>query len=230
MKISFANLSKFESHCVKPKQVVDTMVNEISLLKINKQLKKQVVESKKIVADQLKGVSDVMDNFAKEIVKERRQHEKQEIQIIRALKQMDIHLEKIDIYQLEKGNIDIEMSIIFYDYHGEGAKLIAPVLSDILEEPIVVVEEEISPFPNGVSFLTFGSAKQFVVETGVAIAAKGGGLVSGDSYTMMELGKGKFALRLAMGWEMDYGREKKVWKHYVFKTNITNRHIRTSCD
>lgn len=198
-EIEVRNMKKFENHCVKAKQVIDTMENEISLLKINKQLKKQVMESKKIVADQLKGVSDVMDNFAKEIVKERQRHEKQEIQIIRALKQMDIHLEKIDIYRLEKGSIDIEMSIIFKDYHGEGSKLIAPVLTDILQETIVVTEEEISPFPNGISFLTFGSAKQYVVETGVAVAAKGGGLISGDSFTTMELGKGKYALAISDG-------------------------------
>ena len=190
---------KFENHCVKSKRVIETMKNEVSMLKVNKNLKKQVSESKKIVAEQLKGVSDIMDNFAKEIMKERAHHEKQEIEIIRALKQMDIHIESIDIYKLEKGNIDIEMSLIFYDYHGEGSKLIAPVLTDILDETIVVKEEEISPFPNGISFLTFGSARKFTVETGVAIAAKGGGLISGDSYTMMELGKGKYTIAISDG-------------------------------
>ena len=198
-EISRNNQKKFENHCVKSKKVIDTMESEISLLQINKNLKKQVTESKKIVADQLKGVSDVMDNFAKEIVQERIQHEKQELQIIRALKQMNIHIEKLDIYQLEKGNIDIEMALIFYDYHGEGAKLIAPVLSDILKETIIVTDEEISPFSNGISFLTFGSAKRFTVTTGVAAAAKGGGLISGDAYTLMELGKGKYALAISDG-------------------------------
>lgn len=198
-EIKQQNLVKFQNHCVKSKQVMDTIAHEVSLLSMNKQLMQQVVESKKIVADQLKGVSDVMDNFAKEIVKERKRHEQQEVQIVRALKQMDIHLEKIDIFQLEKGNIDIEMSIIFYDYHGEGAKLIAPVLSDILQEAIIVTEEDISAFPNGVSFLAFGSAKKYVVETGVAVAAKGGGLISGDSYTTMELGKGKYVLAISDG-------------------------------
>src|SRR5690606_37603479 len=53
-EIEVRNMKKFENHCVKAKQVIDTMENEISLLKINKQLKKQVMESKKIVADQLK--------------------------------------------------------------------------------------------------------------------------------------------------------------------------------
>lgn len=198
-EVGVTNLKRMENHCVKSKKVIETMESEISLLSINKKLKRQVMESKKIVADQLKGVSDVMNNFAKEIVQERQRHEKQEIQIVRALKQMDIHLEKIDIYQLEKGNIDIEMSIIFYDYHGEGAKLIAPVLSDILQEIVVVTEEEISPFPNGVSFLTFSSAKRYVVETGVATAAKGGGLVSGDSFTTMEIGRGKYAIAISDG-------------------------------
>src|SRR5699024_284324 len=190
---------QFENHCIKSKKVIDTMENEVSLLQINKKLKRQVTESKKIVADQLQGVSNVMDNFAKEIVQERVQHEKHEIEIIRALKQMHIHIEKIDIYQLEKGNVDIEMALIFYDYHGEGAKLIAPVLSDILKETVVIVEEEISPFPNGVSFLTFGSAKRYEVSTGVAVAAKGGGLISGDAYTTMELGKGKYAVAISDG-------------------------------
>lgn len=197
--VSHLHEKQFANHCVKSKKVIETIENEVSLLQINKKLKKQVTESKKIVADQLKGVSDVMDNFSKEIVQERVQHDKQELQIIRALKNMQIRIEKLDIYQLEKGNTDIEMALVFQDYHGEGAKLIAPILSDILTETIIVTEEEISPFPNGVSFLTFGSARRFEVSSGVATAAKGGGLVSGDAYTMMELGKGKFAVAISDG-------------------------------
>jgi len=46
-EINVVTMTKLENHCVKPKLVIDAMVNEISLLKINKQLKKQVAESKK---------------------------------------------------------------------------------------------------------------------------------------------------------------------------------------
>src|SRR5699024_11601907 len=127
---------------------------------------------------------------------ERAQHDQQELQIIRALKNMQIQIEKLDIYQLEKGNTDIEMALVFHEYHGEGAKLIAPVLTDLLNETIIVTDEEISPFPNGVSFLTFGSAKRSDVSTGAASAAKGGVLVCGDAFTMIEVGKEKFALAL----------------------------------
>ncbi|MBM7601285.1 stage II sporulation protein E [Virgibacillus halotolerans] len=192
-------MRSFENHCVKSKKVVEAMKEETSFFEANRKLKQQVMESKRLVADQLQGVSEVMDDFASEILKERQQHEQQEMQIIHALKHMGIDLEKLDIYRLEKGNVDIEMTLSFYNYHGEGEKLIAPVLSDILKEMIIVKQEEVSPFPNGYCYLSFGSAREFIVETGAANAAKGGGLISGDSYTTIELGAGKYAMAISDG-------------------------------
>ncbi|HLR40324.1 MAG TPA: stage II sporulation protein E [Virgibacillus sp.] len=189
----------FENHCVKSKKVIDTIKEEMSLFEANQKLKKQVMDSKQLVADQLQGVSEVMEDFAKEILKEREHHEQQEVQIVHALKRMGIEIEKLDVFQLEKGNVDIEMTVSFYNYHGEASKLIAPVLSDILNEMIIVKEEEISPFPNGYCYLAFGSAKEFVIETGVANAAKDGGLISGDSYKTIEIGAGKYAMAISDG-------------------------------
>src|SRR5699024_10552818 len=107
---------KFENHCVKSKKVIDTVKEEMSFFEANQKLKKKVKESKRLVADQLQGVSEVMEDFSKEILKERKHHEQQEIQIINALKKMGIELEKLDVFQLEKGNVDIEMTVSFYNY------------------------------------------------------------------------------------------------------------------
>lgn len=192
-------LRTFENHCVKSKRVIQIMKEEAAHFAVNRKLKRQVVESKRLVADQLQGVSEVMDDFAKEILKERQLHEQQELQIIQSLKQMGIELEKLEIYQLEKGNIDIDMTVSFQAYRGEASKLIAPVLSDILNEMIIVKEEEISPFPNGPCYLAFGSAQEYVIDLGVASAAKDGGLISGDSYTTIELGTGKYAMAISDG-------------------------------
>src|SRR5690625_2748125 len=137
----------FENHCVKSKKVIDAMKEEVSYFQANQKLKQQVVESKRLVADQLQGVYEVMEDFANEIVKEREHHEKQEMDIINSLKQLGIELEKLEIYRLEKGNVDIEMAASFDNYHGEDENLIAPVLSEILDEVIVVKQEEVSPFP-----------------------------------------------------------------------------------
>jgi stage II sporulation protein E len=189
----------FENHCVKSKKVMTTMETELSFFKANQRLKKQVKESRKFVAEQLKGVSDVMGNFASEILKERQIHEKQEGEITLALTDLGFDIEKLDIYSLEPGNVDIEMNLSFYDYHGEGSKIIAPVLSEILQETIVVKHEEVSPFPNSYGYFSFKSARQYNIQTGVSHAAKGGGFVSGDSYLTMELGSGRYALAISDG-------------------------------
>ncbi|MBH0231826.1 stage II sporulation protein E [Halobacillus yeomjeoni] len=188
-----------EDHCVKSQKLIDTMKHELSFYHANKQLKKQVMESRKFVAEQLQGVSDVMSNFAQEIVKEREHHEKKEQIIYHALERMGMVVQKLEIYSLDPGNMDLELIVEIDNYRGEGAKVIAPVLSDILGESIVVTMEEITPYPHGRCYLNFGSAKHYSIETGVAHAAKGGGFISGDSYTMMELGRGKYALAISDG-------------------------------
>ena len=65
-------------HCIKPKKVMEAMQQELTFYKANQKLKKQVQESRRLVADQLLGVSEVMDDFAKEIQRERENHHKQE--------------------------------------------------------------------------------------------------------------------------------------------------------
>lgn len=189
----------FKNHCVKSHQVIEILQSEAESVKMNRQLKRQVVESKKIVADQLLGVSDVMGKFAEEMAKERVLHEQLELRMLTALKKFHIPVRSMETYSLEKGNIDIEMDCAFSNEHGEAEKLIAPILTNILEEEIVLEGAFISQVPNMPSRYTFRSSKRYVVETGVATAAKDGGLVSGDSYSIVEISKGKFTIAISDG-------------------------------
>lgn len=190
---------EWEKHCTRSKRVLEVIQQELTFYQANQKLKKQVQESRKLVADQLLGVSEVMEDFAKEIQREREIHYKQEEQILEALQSFGIHIEHVEIYSLDQGNVDIDMTIPYCRGHGECEKLIAPMLSDILGETIIVEAEECSTFPNGFCHVTFRSAKAYTVETGVAHAAKDGGLVSGDSYSTIELGYGKYAIAISDG-------------------------------
>ncbi|MDF2902752.1 MAG: stage sporulation protein serine/threonine phosphatase [Bacillus sp. (in: firmicutes)] len=190
---------EWEKHCTRSNKVIDAIGQELTYFQANQKLKKQVQESRRLVAEQLLGVSEVMENFAKEIQRERENHHKQEEQILESLQEFGIQIEQVEIYSLMKGNVDIDMTVPYCEGHGECEKLIAPMLSDILGETIVVNSEECSTFPNGFSHVTFGSAKAYVVETGVSHAAKDGGFVSGDSYSTIELGFGKYAIAISDG-------------------------------
>ena len=190
---------EWEKVCTRSKKVYESIGQELTFFQANQKLKRQVQESRKLVADQLLGVSEVMENFAKEIQRERENHHKQEEQIMEAMQSFGIHIEQVEIYSLEQGNVDIEMSLPFCNGHGECEKLIAPMLSDILGETIVVKMEECATMPNDFCHVTFRSSKAYTVETGVAHAAKDGGLVSGDSYSTIELGFGKYAIAISDG-------------------------------
>lgn len=186
-------------YCSRGPQVIGAISQELTYFEANQKLKRQVKESRKLVADQLRGVSAVMDDFAKEIQRERKNHHVHEESILEAIQDFGLHIGHVEIYSLEQGNVDIEMSVPYCQGRGECEKLIAPMLSDILGETIVVHSEECATYPNGQCEVIFRSAKKFTVETGVAHAAKGGGLVSGDSYTTMEIGCGKFAIAISDG-------------------------------
>ena len=190
---------EWEKICTRSKRVYESIGQELTFFQANQKLKKQVRESRRLVAEQLLGVSEVMDNFAKEIQRERENHHKQEEQIMEAMQSFGIHIEQVEIYSLEQGNVDIEMSLPFCDGHGECDKLIAPMLSDILGETIVVNKEECATYSNDFCHVTFRSSKAYTVETGIAHAAKDGGLVSGDSYSTIELGLGKYAIAISDG-------------------------------
>lgn len=189
----------WNKHCTKSKKVVNAIQQELTLYQANQKLKKQVQESRRLVADQLLGVSTVMGDFAKEIQRERDNHYKQEEQIYEALESFGIQIEHVEIYSLEQGNVDIDMTIPYCNGHGECEKLIAPMLSDILGETIIVNSEECASYPNGFCQVTFRSAVAYKIDTGVAHAAKDGGFVSGDSYSMISLSGGKHAVAISDG-------------------------------
>ncbi|MCM3719865.1 stage II sporulation protein E [Fictibacillus phosphorivorans] len=190
---------EWERHCIKPQKVTDHMKQELSQYKASQKLKIQVQESRRLVADQLMGVSQVMQNFAKEIQREQENHQMQEEQIKDSLLKAGIDVGHVDIYSLEASNVDIEMTIPYCNHSGIGEKLIAPILSDILEETIIVTHEECANYATGFCHLTFHSAREYVVETGIASAAKGGAWLSGDSHSTIEIGAGKFAVAIADG-------------------------------
>src|SRR5690606_2341358 len=100
---------------------------------------------------------------------------------------------------LEEGNVEIEIIHQYNKGLDECRKIIAPLLSDILGENIAVKREIFEPGEEGYHTVLFSSAKEYEIETGIAGAAKGGDLLSGDSFSTVELGNGKFAVALSDG-------------------------------
>lgn len=185
--------------CKKAEQVLVLMKEQYKLYRHDQHWKQQILESRQLVADQLVGVSQVMEDLAHELKREGQQLYMQEEQIRHSLQELGLAVHRIDIINLEEGNVEIEIVHRYTRGFDECRKIIAPLLSDILGETITVKKEETTDREDGSGLVTFASAKEFEIETGIASAAKGGGLLSGDSYTSLELGNGKFAVAISDG-------------------------------
>lgn len=72
------------------------------------------------------------------------------------------------------------------------------MLSDLFDETIEIKREERKNESDLYTF-SLGSTQAFVLETGIASAAKGGGFISGDSHSTIEIGTGKIALAISDG-------------------------------
>ncbi|HZG16819.1 MAG TPA: stage II sporulation protein E [Candidatus Bathyarchaeia archaeon] len=189
----------WERKCVKTDKVLTTMEQEYERFQSYNQLKKQVHESRKLVADQLSGVSRVMSDFAREIQREGIELSFQEKQVTRALEGLGLSVRRVDIHSLEEGKVDIEIIQPTCYGRDECAKIVAPLITDILGENIVVKERHCEAFKDGTCKMCLGSARTYEIDIGVAGAAKDGKLLSGDSFKTMDLGNGKMALAISDG-------------------------------
>lgn len=188
---------EWEKHCVKPTKVTQMVEEEISYYKMNQNLKRQVLESRRLVAEQLKGISQVMKNFSEEIKRERADLYEQEEELIEMFEHHGIDIEHLELYSVKKGNIDMEITM-YEDGFGIPEKIIAPMLSDLFDETVEVKRKKRKNKGDLYTF-SLGSTQAYILETGIASAAKGGGFVSGDSHSTIEIGSGKMALAISDG-------------------------------
>lgn len=88
---------EFQQYCSKSKQVEELIEDELAHHHAHLTLKKKVQDSRRLVAEQLLGVSEVMADFSREIKREREQHFLQEEQIIEALQHFGIEIQHVEI-------------------------------------------------------------------------------------------------------------------------------------
>lgn len=191
--------SEWNKVCHKTGDVLEVMKKQYHLYQHDMQWKRQIYDSRHLVADQLSGVSQVMEDLAREIKREGQAMYQQEEQIREALEKMGLSIHAIDIISLDSGKVEIEIVHAYTRGYDECRKIIAPLLSDILGEHIAVTQEIPTNTRDGLITVVFGSAKTFEITTGVAGAAKGGDIFSGDSFSTVELGNGTFAVALSDG-------------------------------
>ncbi|MBM7580664.1 stage II sporulation protein E [Jeotgalibacillus terrae] len=191
--------SDWTSYCVKSVVMKQEFERYHQEKAVSQLMQQHMQEGNRFVARQLSGLADVMNQFASELQRETMQNDEQEEKIIEELQEYGVRADQVTIHCLETGRVDLDILLPFQEKHGECDKLIAPMLSSILHETVVVYQKGDLPPPYYGTAATFRSAKAFLVQSGVAHAAYAGGLVSGDSCTAVPIHEGKFAAAICDG-------------------------------
>lgn len=190
----------WKHHCIKNEQMMALTRDKYETYQQELRWKERLKETRHIVSEQLSGMSKVMMDWAFDIRRETQVLTAQEEQIQKALEDLGMSIHRVDVISLDEGNVEVEVTLPHADHLESCRKIIAPLLTDIVGEHITVHQKE-GPLDarDGFQTMTLGSAQNYEVHAGVAKAAKGGNWLSGDSYSYMNLGTGKYAVAISDG-------------------------------
>lgn len=185
--------------CNRTKELAITVTCLYELHKLNQFWSRRISESRGIVSEQLKGVSEVMKNLSREIEQDRRCDDERARLLRQILTDAEIPLVDLEFKFAERGSPEMEITL-----------LAGPSLEDEIQQAAALVssymKSSYSPaavnYPWGdveyCSFYLYPDLK-FGLELGLAKKTKEDSSVSGDSYSFMSLPGGKLALFLSDG-------------------------------
>ncbi|SDC86516.1 stage II sporulation protein E [Melghirimyces thermohalophilus] len=191
--------ASWSDHCMKADKVLELIQEGYSAYEQDMIWRDRLKETRRLVSEQLEGISEVMAGLGEEIKNETQVMAAQEEQIHQALEELGLSIQRVEVINLEEGKVEIEVTLPHSDALDECRKLIAPLLTEIVGEPIAVQRKGVVHERSSGAVVTLGSAQRFEVKTGAAGAAKGGQWLSGDSYCYMNVGSGKYAVAISDG-------------------------------
>ena len=158
---------------------------------------RKLEESKKNMETQLRGVSNVISGIAKDIQKDsekKQDYTKQEIEIVKLLKQKDIQIKDVSIDKKDRYIIYLNVEEVADN------QIIENILTKIMKERIVLNEENSTN-----TELVYISDDKYVIGFATADSSKNQSEVSGDNFINTRLKDGKYVIALSDG--MGTGRK-----------------------
>jgi len=190
----------FLERCERIGYFVETVNNAYELFKSDILWKSRVGESRGIVTQQMEGISRIISNLASEI--ERDIHFRCDLEDLIAQQLSNNGVRVEDVVAFENGKGKYEITICYKE--NAAKKLTAAALEKAVSHVVgrKMVRDRAAVYKKKQkerSVLRLVEEEEFRITTGVARMTKSGGRISGDSYTFMNDGCGKFIIALSDG-------------------------------
>lgn len=190
----------FLDRCERINYFVDTVNNIYEIFKVDIVWKSKIGESRGLVSQQMEGLSKIISNLAWEIDADI--HFKSNLEDLVAAELNKLGIRVTDIVVFENKAKKYEVNVLYRepDIKKSYVGTIEKIASEIIGRKMVKQESgQRSKRGNKSSVLKLVEEEQYRVTTGIAKASKYDGIVSGDSYTFMDCGEGKYIIALSDG-------------------------------
>lgn len=200
-KISIEDLSDdLKKRCARLKEMSITITCVYETYKVNRYWQERLLESRELVSEQLKGVSQIMESLSGELELDVELNGEIDDALRYRFQKMGIGIE--DLYTLHKEDGLMEVGIVKPACRGEMACrfTIAPVVSKVVGRVFNVASTncQLREGEDLCSFKLYPALK-YRLDVGVAKLGKDANPVSGDSHAIMQLKEGRVALLLSDG-------------------------------
>jgi len=192
--------SYFINRCERINDFVEAVNNIYELFKLDVVWQSKIGESRGLVSQQLHGLSKVISNLASEIDMDINFNAELEDKIVSQLNKIGLKVSDAMVFENKWGKYEINIFHRGCEGKRACATVIEKVISDIVGRKMVKESDDCYRNPeNDFCNIKFVEEEAFRVTTGVARLPKYDGTVSGDNYTFMNTGDGKYIVALSDG-------------------------------
>lgn len=199
-KVSPDNLNdEIKRRCSRTKELAITISCLYETYNLNRYWSRRLLESREIVAEQLKGISEVMANLPCELEFEVEAGEVGPA-LRKKLKEAGAQVESLAVYRREDGGIEVSLTHLPCGGRMECRDVITPLLSSLLERPLYLAAPVCTVKEGDYAcHLRLYPDLNYRLVLGAAGMGKNGSFVSGDGHAFFHLKGGRFGLVLSDG-------------------------------
>jgi stage II sporulation protein E len=186
--------------CTRARELAITIACLYDTYKLNRYWTRRMIESKEIVSEQLKSVSDIIEGLSAELQFEIEESAGREVMLKEKLKQSGIPVVEVKLSRQKGRKKEVTLSRQPCSDMVDCYSRVVPLVSRFVKEPLSPPTLNCSgSLRDGLCFFRLYPALKYQVNIGVAKTGKGGSMVCGDSHAFVPLRGGEFAFMLSDG-------------------------------
>lgn len=205
-KLSIDDLpERMKKRCARLKEMAITITCLYDNFKMNNYWQKKLLDSRSLVSEQLKGMSNILINLSEQLEKDLEMSGEIEEAIIKRLGKEGITVNDVFTFHRPDGGVEVALSVPPCGGQLVCQHKVVPLVSAITGQNLVLANTGccLQEKSEECTFKLYSSLA-YRVSIGCATATRGGSNISGDSYSTVQLRDGKYALLLSDGMGVGY--------------------------